>query len=290
MSSIKKGYDALSLYLRFGFIIQCRYRIDKVPCRDTFAYFIQNAKTPASRPPPPVIGEKRARQPEGTPRVNRRDRNRSNHYPSAAGPSSVRTSNSNIQSPDLLTTLVEDQHRPSNCDTEPGKVSETHSRMRIQDLAAKYDEPLRSGHRDATTVNTIRQRTQRAEETNTSRDPGWQSASPEISTPADTSSGFRSRNADPTETLRRSEPPTSSDADSIPNLEAQIQKLRGYAADLLELSMEDSHRSVMEHLSALEERIAQKRRIKSQQLLMNLEQDFPALAAVAKGEAKRRGL
>jgi hypothetical protein len=257
-----------------------------MPRRDSFAYFVQNAKTPVSRPPPPVIGEKRAWQPEETTQLDHRDSSRSNHDLSAAVPSSVRTSSSVVRSP----TLVEHQRSPSDHDTDSGRASETPSRMRIRDHVGMYDESLTNGHQDVAVMYTIGEGPQRAEERNTSRDPDWLPASPEISTPADTSSGFGTRNTDPAETIRESEPPPSLDTDSIPTLEAQIRKLRGYAAELLELSMKDSHRSVMEHITSLEERIAQKRRVKSQQLLMNLSQDFPALAAVAREEARRRGL
>jgi hypothetical protein len=54
--------------------------------------------------------------------------------------------------------------------------------------------------------------------------------------------------------------------------------------------MEDSHREFMQHIASLKEQITEKKRAKSQRLLRELQHDFPALAAIVRDEAERRGL
>jgi hypothetical protein len=46
----------------------------------------------------------------------------------------------------------------------------------------------------------------------------------------------------------------------------------------------------MQHIASLREQITEKKRAKSQRLLMNLQHDIPALATIVRDEAERRGL
>ncbi|KAL4882908.1 hypothetical protein BJY04DRAFT_226923 [Aspergillus karnatakaensis] len=76
--------------------------------------------------------------------------------------------------------------------------------------------------------------------------------------------------------------------ESIHDLEKKLESLRGYADDLLELSLVDSHRTVLERISQFEAEIERKR--KTDLLLSKLHSDFPDLADLAREEARRRGL
>ncbi|KAL2867078.1 uncharacterized protein BJX67DRAFT_372221 [Aspergillus lucknowensis] len=82
----------------------------------------------------------------------------------------------------------------------------------------------------------------------------------------------------------------SDNEESIRVLETKLDALRGYADDLLELSLVDSHAKILERISQFEAKIEQRKRRKAEVLLSNLNRDFPDLADLAREEARRRGL
>jgi hypothetical protein len=84
--------------------------------------------------------------------------------------------------------------------------------------------------------------------------------------------------------------PRLSDGTSIPELERQIKALRGYSADLLELSLLESHAKVQERIALLQTRVEQRRYEKSRAVLSSLQEDFPDIAEIAKDEARELGL
>ncbi|KAL2814234.1 hypothetical protein BDW59DRAFT_177975 [Aspergillus cavernicola] len=73
-------------------------------------------------------------------------------------------------------------------------------------------------------------------------------------------------------------------------LERKLAALRGYADDLLELSLVESHAKILERIVQFEAEIEQRKRRKAEVLLSNLNRDFPDLADLAREEARRRGL
>lgn len=81
---------------------------------------------------------------------------------------------------------------------------------------------------------------------------------------------------------------TSADDESIPSLEKKLEALRQYVAELLELSLVESHGKILERIGQLEEEVA-RRRQKAERLFRLLQQDFPDLADVMREEARRRG-
>ncbi|KAI9371894.1 hypothetical protein BJX61DRAFT_509790 [Aspergillus egyptiacus] len=78
--------------------------------------------------------------------------------------------------------------------------------------------------------------------------------------------------------------------EDIRALERKLDALRGYANDLLDLSLIESHAKILERISQFEAEIEQRKRRKAQVLLSNLHRDFPDLADLAREEARRRGL
>ncbi|KAL4916303.1 hypothetical protein BDW62DRAFT_186493 [Aspergillus aurantiobrunneus] len=80
------------------------------------------------------------------------------------------------------------------------------------------------------------------------------------------------------------------DEDSIHALESKLEALRGYANDLLDLSLVDSHAKILDRISQFEAEIEQRKRRKADLLLSRLNRDFPDLADLAREEARRRGL
>ncbi|KAL3479273.1 hypothetical protein BJX99DRAFT_222809 [Aspergillus californicus] len=77
--------------------------------------------------------------------------------------------------------------------------------------------------------------------------------------------------------------------EDIRDLEHKLASLRGYAKDLLELSLVESHTKILERIAQFEAEIEQRRRRKAEVLLTNLGRDFPDLGDLAKEEARRRG-
>ncbi|RDW86537.1 uncharacterized protein DSM5745_03179 [Aspergillus mulundensis] len=82
----------------------------------------------------------------------------------------------------------------------------------------------------------------------------------------------------------------TSDEESIQELENKIKALRGYADDFLELSLMESHARILDRISQFEAELEQRKRRKTELLLSRLNRDFPDLAAIAREEARRRGL
>ncbi|KAL5334307.1 hypothetical protein BJX70DRAFT_21486 [Aspergillus crustosus] len=79
------------------------------------------------------------------------------------------------------------------------------------------------------------------------------------------------------------------DEESICVLEKKLEALHGYADDLLELSLVDSHAKILERISQFEAEIEQRKRRKAEILLSKLNRDFPDIADLAREEARRRG-
>ncbi|KAL4926238.1 uncharacterized protein BDV17DRAFT_283379 [Aspergillus undulatus] len=82
----------------------------------------------------------------------------------------------------------------------------------------------------------------------------------------------------------------SANKESIRDSENKLEALRGYADELLELSLAESHAKVLDRISQLEAKIDEQKRRKAELLLSRLGRDFPDLADVAREEARRRGL
>jgi hypothetical protein len=83
-----------------------------------------------------------------------------------------------------------------------------------------------------------------------------------------------------------------SDEDTLPKLETQLSRLHQYADELLVLSMQESHHLLQREIHMLEERIKQIKRERSEKILHELENEFPALAGVRDGirrEGRRLG-
>ncbi|KAL4866164.1 hypothetical protein BDV12DRAFT_173376 [Aspergillus spectabilis] len=78
--------------------------------------------------------------------------------------------------------------------------------------------------------------------------------------------------------------------ESIRVLEKKLEALRGYADDLLDLSLAESHAKILERIAQSEAEVEQRKRRKAEILLSNLNRDFPDLADLAREEARRRGL
>ncbi|KAL4906262.1 hypothetical protein BDW74DRAFT_167386 [Aspergillus multicolor] len=79
----------------------------------------------------------------------------------------------------------------------------------------------------------------------------------------------------------------TSDEESTQELENKIKALRGYADDVLELSLMESHARILDRISQFEAERAQRKRRKTELLLSRLDRDFPDLAALAREEARR---
>ncbi|KAL4785667.1 hypothetical protein BJX76DRAFT_346855 [Aspergillus varians] len=82
----------------------------------------------------------------------------------------------------------------------------------------------------------------------------------------------------------------ASDQESIRDLESKLKALRGYADDILELSLVESHGRILDRISQLEAELEQRKRRKAELLLSRLNRDFPDLADLAREEARRQGL
>ncbi|KAL5045631.1 hypothetical protein BDW71DRAFT_183586 [Aspergillus fruticulosus] len=80
------------------------------------------------------------------------------------------------------------------------------------------------------------------------------------------------------------------DNESIQELENKLTALRGYADDVLELSLVESHARILDRISQVEAEIEWQKRRKAELLLSRLNRDFPELADLAREEARRRGL
>ncbi|KAL6235548.1 hypothetical protein BDW75DRAFT_230171 [Aspergillus navahoensis] len=78
--------------------------------------------------------------------------------------------------------------------------------------------------------------------------------------------------------------------ESIQELENKLTALRGYADDVLELSLMESHPKIMDRISQVEAEIEQRKRRKAELLLSRLNRDFSDLADLAREEVRRRGL
>lgn len=85
----------------------------------------------------------------------------------------------------------------------------------------------------------------------------------------------------------RSDPP---DEENIHDLENKLEALRGYADDLLELSLVESHAKILDRISQFEAEIEKRRRRKAELLLSRLSREFPDLADLVREEARRQGL
>lgn len=82
----------------------------------------------------------------------------------------------------------------------------------------------------------------------------------------------------------------AADEENIQDLESKLETLRGYANDILELSLVESHAKILDRISQLETEIEKRKRRKTELLLSRLDRDFPDLADLAREEARRRGV
>jgi hypothetical protein len=82
---------------------------------------------------------------------------------------------------------------------------------------------------------------------------------------------------------------TQSASDSVSKLEQEIEKLEHYGAELLELSLVDSHTMLMETVAKLKRELQDRKRDKSLALIERLRVDFPGLAEQARDEIARLG-
>lgn len=82
----------------------------------------------------------------------------------------------------------------------------------------------------------------------------------------------------------------ATEEESIHDLESKLEALRGYANDILELSLVESHAKILDRVSQLETEIEKRKRRKTELLLSKLDRDFPDLADLAREEARRRGV
>lgn len=82
----------------------------------------------------------------------------------------------------------------------------------------------------------------------------------------------------------------ATDEENIHDLESKLEALRGYANDILELSLVESHAKILDRISQLETEIEKRKRQKTELLLSRLDRDFPDLADLAREEARRRGV
>ncbi|PYI10452.1 hypothetical protein BO78DRAFT_383553 [Aspergillus sclerotiicarbonarius CBS 121057] len=84
--------------------------------------------------------------------------------------------------------------------------------------------------------------------------------------------------------------PSLTDEASIVFLEKRLEALRRYADELLDLSLVESHATLLEKIGQLQSQIEERKRRKAETLFDNLNRDFPELATLAREEARRRGL